>query len=96
MYGSWDMKHDRQNFFFFIWAIFCPFTPLTAQKIKIKKKKKEMPGYIIILHMCTKNYVQMMYGSWDMVRDGRTDGRTEKVTIEVGVPTKNTSGSLMF
>ena len=76
--------------FFFIWAIFCPFTPLTAQKIKIKKKKKEMPGYIIILHMCTKNYVQMMYGSWDMVRDGRTDGR-KKWHTEVGAPSKKLS-----
>ena len=25
-----------------------------------------MPGDIIIFHMCTKNYDQMMYGSWDM------------------------------
>ena len=31
---------------------------------------KKMPGDIIILHMCTKNYDHMMYGSWDMVRDG--------------------------
>ena len=39
---------------------------------------------IIILKMCTKNYDQMMHGSWDMARNGqkdrRTDGRTEKVT----------------
>ena len=34
---------------------------------------KKTPGDIIILHMCTKNYNQMMYGSWDMVRHGRTD-----------------------
>ena len=27
--------------------------------------------------MCTKNYDQMMYGSLDMVRDGRMDGRTD-------------------
>ena len=32
----WDMKHDRQNFLSF-WAIFCTFTPLTTQKIKILK-----------------------------------------------------------
>ena len=37
MYGSWDMEHDRQNFLSF-WTIFCPFTPLTTQKIKILKK----------------------------------------------------------
>ena len=34
------------------------------------------PGDIIILHMCTKIYDQMMCGSWDMVCDGRTDGGT--------------------
>ena len=38
--------------------------------------------------MCTKNYYQM-YGSGDMVRSGRTDGRlggrTEKVK-EMGAP----------
>ena len=39
MYGSWDMKRNRQKFLPF-WAIFCPFTPLTTQKIKILKKKK--------------------------------------------------------
>ena len=37
MYGSWDIKHDRQNVLSF-WAIFCPFTPLKIQKIKILKK----------------------------------------------------------
>ena len=60
------MAHDRCNCYFSFWAIFCLFTlpPLTAQKIKIKKnEKKKTPGDIIILHMCTKNYDQMMYGS---------------------------------
>ena len=56
----------------------------------------KIPIGITISHICAKDYNHMMYGSRDMVRDGRTDGRTEKVTIEVGVPTKNTSGSLMF
>ena len=36
-YGSWDMEHDGQNFLSFR-AIFCPFTLLTPQKIKILKK----------------------------------------------------------
>ena len=40
MYGSWDMVHDRCNYFSF-WAIFYPFTPLTARKIKILKKWKK-------------------------------------------------------
>ena len=34
MYGSWDMGHNGQNFLSF-WTVFCPFTPLTAWKIKI-------------------------------------------------------------
>ena len=51
---------------------------------------KETPGDIIILHMCTKTYDQMMYGSWDMLREGRTDGRTDgKWHIEVGAYLKN-------
>ena len=41
MYGSWDMVRDRCNCYFSFWAIFCPFTPLTAQKIKILKKWKK-------------------------------------------------------
>ena len=42
---------------------------------------KKNPGDIIILHKCTQNYDQMMYGSWDMMHnrrmDGQTDGRTD-------------------
>ena len=68
LHCSWDM-HDGCNYFSF-WAIFCPFTAITAWKIKILKKWKKAPGDIIILHMRPKNYDQMMYGSWDMVRDG--------------------------
>ena len=34
MHGSSDMKCDRETFWSF-WGIFYPFTPLTAQKIKI-------------------------------------------------------------
>ena len=40
MYGSWDMEHDGHNFLSF-WTIFCPFTPLTPQKMKISKKWKK-------------------------------------------------------
>ena len=47
----------------FHFGYFLPFTPLTAQKVKIKKKMKKTPGDIIILHICTKNYNQMIYGT---------------------------------
>ena len=65
MYGSWDIVHDGCNYFLFL-IIFCSFTQKTAQKTKTLKSEKK-PGDIIILHMCTKNCDQMMYGSWDMV-----------------------------
>ena len=39
------------------------FALLPAQKIKIFKKMKKMPGDSIVLHIFTKNYDQMMYGS---------------------------------
>ena len=91
LYCFWDMACDRCNCYFSFWAIFSLFTHLTAQKIKILKKWKKTPGDIIILHMCTKNYDQIMYGSWDMVCDrwtgGLTDGRMEKVTYRGGCPT---------
>ena len=56
------MACDGCNYFSFC-AIFPPFTLLTTQKIKIKKKQKKTPGDIIILNKCTKNHDQMMYGS---------------------------------
>ena len=40
LYCSSDMMCDGCNYFSF-WTIFCPFTPLTAQKIKILKKWKK-------------------------------------------------------
>ena len=61
MYGSSDMECSRANFLSF-WTVFCLFTPLTTQKIKILKKT---PADIIILHRCTINENHMMYGSWD-------------------------------
>ena len=38
---SWDMVCDRCNCCFSFWAIFCPFTPLTGQKIKFSKQWKK-------------------------------------------------------
>ena len=54
------MKWVRQNILSF-WTVFCPFTPLWTQKIKILKKNppKKTPGDIIILKMRTiiNNYM---------------------------------------
>ena len=68
LYSSWHMARDRCNCYFSFWAIFRPFTLITARKMKIKKKKK-IPGDIIILHKCTKNHDHMLYCSWDVARD---------------------------
>ena len=66
MYGSRNMEVLS------FWTIFCHFTPLTTQKIKILKKWRKKPsGDIIILHKCTINDNHIMYGSWDMERDGQ-------------------------
>ena len=93
MHGSWDIESDGQIFLSF-WTIFCPFNALTTLKNQISFKIKKTPGDIIILHMCTKNNDRMMYGSWNMVRDRRTDGWTDgqadqwkKVTYRDGYPT---------
>ena len=40
IYDSWDISQNRQ-IFLSSWAIFCPFTPLTAQRMKILKKWKK-------------------------------------------------------
>ena len=53
--------------FFVILDYFCPFTPLTTQKIKTLKKLKKLPVDTIILHMCIIHKNHMIYGSWDMV-----------------------------
>ena len=75
------MARDGCNSYFSFWAI---FTPITAQKIKMitKKKKKKTPEDIIILHMCTKNFDQMVtvpeiWSATDGQTDRRTDGRTD-------------------
>ena len=95
---SWDMMRDRCDCYFSFWAIFLPFYPPNSPKNEnFKKKKKNKPWDIIILHMCTKDYDSMMYGSLDMVCDGWTDRRdrqTEGRTVqkkwhkEVGGPSK--------
>ena len=63
--------------FFILVYSFVLLPALTAQKIKIFKKMKKAPGDIIILHMRTKDYDQMMYGSWDVVRDGQADEKSD-------------------
>ena len=89
LYCSWDMAWDRHNCCFSFWAIFCPNTLLTAQKIKISKKKKKWKKHLemssfytcvlkVMIRWCT---VPEIYGVWWM------DG-WKKWHIEVGAPPK--------
>ena len=68
MYGSWDMKRDRQNFFFILGHFF-PFYPTNNLKNQNREKMKKTPGDIIILHLRTRNDDHMLYCSWDMAHN---------------------------
>ena len=96
LHCSWDTMSDACNSYFLFCAIFCPFTPLTTQKIKIFlkwKKPLEISSFYryvpkIMITWCTVPEI------WCMT-DGRTDGQTnrqmeggEKWQIEVGGPPK--------
>ena len=72
-YHVWFLRYQVQQT-----ELFChlgqvlallPHPPLTAQKMKISKMKKN-PGDIIILYKCTKNHDHSLYCSRDVVRDG--------------------------
>ena len=71
IYGSWDTKCNRQNFFV-IRDHFLPFylsNSLKNPNIKKKKKKKKKPGDFKILHKCAKIHDHRIYCFWDMARD---------------------------
>ena len=55
------MECNGQNFLSF-GTIFCPFAPLTTQKIEIFEKTKKTPRDII-LHKSTKNHDHMVHCS---------------------------------
>ena len=95
LYCSWDMTCDRCNCYFSFWAIFCPFTPLTAQKNKIKKKGKDTCRYhnftYVYLKLWSYNVQFLRYGAqWT---DGWTD-RRKKWHVEVGAPPKNKTANI--
>ena len=51
MYGSWDMKCDRQKFLSF-WTVFCHFTAVTTGKIKILKNWKKCLKILSSFYTC--------------------------------------------
>ena len=67
-YNMWFLKYEvQQTEFFVILGNFLPFYLLTT---KFWKNEKTL-GDIIILRMCTIYDNHMMYGFWDMERDGQ-------------------------
>ena len=63
-YGAW------QTGFFKILDHFLLFNPLNNLKNQNFEKLKKTPGDIIIFHKCTIKENHMMYGCWDIKRDG--------------------------
>ena len=73
----WRVTHVIFIFHLGLFFSLLPPPKKTQPKNQNFKKEKKVPGDIIISHMCTKNNDQMMYGSWDMVRERRTDGKSD-------------------
>ena len=96
-YAIWFLKYKvQQTESFVILGHVLPFYAPNSPKNQNFLKMKKTPADIIILHMSTINYGQMMYGSCDMVcmgwMDRRTDGwmdKQKKWDIEVSTPPKN-------
>ena len=99
IFGLWDIKRTKHNFLSFC-TTFCRFTPLTTQKIKLKKIKKEKKKnnfwrYYHFISPYHKLWLDdawfLRYGAWQM--DGQMDGRRtkgrKKWHIEVNAPPKN-------
>ena len=104
IYRSWETVHDRCNCYCSFWAICCPFSPLTAQKIKIFKKWKkhlEISSFYIsvpkiMIRWCT---VPEIWCATDEQTVGWMGEQTEKVKYRGGCPPKkrfNFSLDLIF
>ena len=69
-YDVWFLRyHMQQTYFFVILDHFLPFYPPINPKNQTFENMKNIPGDIIILHMCPINDHHMIYGSWDMEHD---------------------------
>ena len=62
MYGSWEIEHDRQNFFVILGYFLPLYLPNNPENQNFEKMKKT-PEDIIILHMSTINQNHVMYDS---------------------------------
>ena len=77
MYSSWDMVHDRYNYFLF-WAIFCPFTQ-QPKKSKFRKNERNTQRYHHFTYVYQKLWSDdkrfLRYGVRQM--DGWVDGKSD-------------------
>ena len=63
LYFSWDMVHDRCNYFSF-WAIFCPFSPKKQNFTKMKKNPWRYYHFIYVYQKLWSDDVQFpRYGA---------------------------------
>ena len=76
------MARDGCNCYFSFWVIFCPFTPLTAQKMKIKKKWKKARRY----HNLTRVYQKLWSDDVQFLRYGARQTTDFKSDILRWVP----------
>ena len=76
LYCSWDMVLNGYDCYYPYWAIFCPFTPLTDQKIKIKKMQKKKHLEISLFYTYVPNIMIRWCTVPDIwcITDGQTDG----------------------
>ena len=79
LYCSWYMARNGCNCYISFWAIFCPFTPLIAQKINILQNEKNHWRYHHFIYVYQKLWsddVQFLrYGAWRT--DRRMDGKRD-------------------
>ena len=78
------MVCERFNCYFDFWLFFAlpdpPPQPSSQPKKQNFKKLKKIPGDIIILHMCTKNYDEILYYTNSEIwraTDEQTDGKSD-------------------
>ena len=65
-----EIQNEAYRIFCHFWPFFALLPPNDPKNQNFETMKK-IPGDIIILHMCTINDNHMMYGYWDMERNGQ-------------------------
>ena len=64
-----EIWHVADVIVIFYFGLFFALFPSNSLKNENFKKMNKMPGDVIILHKCTKNYDHTVYCSWDIAHD---------------------------